>query len=86
MISEWTFTEGSLDENRQEGAGAGATTNYLGVDYGPLNFIVINSIQEDFQKIIVITHVEQIKDAFPVRIEVTKTGDGSTFDKPPFAP
>ena len=27
----------------------------------------------------VITHVEQIKEAFPVRIEVTKTSAGSTF-------
>ena len=40
----------------------------------------IQSIQSDFEKIIVITHVEQVKDAFPVRIEVTKTGSGSTFD------
>ena len=39
----------------------------------------IQSIHSDFQKIIVITHVEQIKDAFPVRIEVTKTESGSTF-------
>ena len=39
----------------------------------------IQSIHSDFQKIIVITHVEQIKDAFPTRIEVTKTGSGSTF-------
>ncbi len=39
----------------------------------------IRSIQNDFQKIIVITHVEQIKEAFPVRIEVTKTEMGSSF-------
>ena len=39
----------------------------------------IQSIQSDFQKIIVITHVEDVKDAFPTRIEVTKTGSGSTF-------
>ena len=39
----------------------------------------IQSIQDDFEKIIVITHVEQIKEAFPVRIQVTKTGSGSTF-------
>ena len=39
----------------------------------------IQSIQDDFQKIIVITHIEQIRDAFPVRIEVTKTGSGSMF-------
>tara|TARA_B100000949_G_scaffold147174_1_gene129288 strand:+ start:153 stop:779 length:627 start_codon:yes stop_codon:yes gene_type:complete len=39
----------------------------------------IQSIQADFQKIIVITHVEDVKDAFPTRIEVTKAGSGSTF-------
>ena len=39
----------------------------------------INAIQDDFQKIIVITHIEELKEAFPVRIEVTKTIEGSTF-------
>ena len=39
----------------------------------------INSIQDDFEKILVITHIEELKDAFPVRIEVTKGEDGSTF-------
>jgi len=39
----------------------------------------IQSIQSDFQKIIVITHVEQVKESFPNRIEVTKTPEGSTF-------
>jgi exonuclease SbcC len=37
----------------------------------------INSIQGDFEKILVITHMDELKDAFPVRIEVTKTADGS---------
>lgn len=39
----------------------------------------INSIQEDFERIIVITHIGEIKDIFPVRIEVTKGVEGSTF-------
>lgn len=39
----------------------------------------IQSIQSDFQKIIVITHVDQVKESFPTRIEVTKTAAGSTF-------
>jgi len=39
----------------------------------------IASIQEDFEKIIVITHLDELKDLFPVRIEVLKTGDGSQF-------
>ncbi len=37
----------------------------------------INAIQDDFEKIIVITHIDELKDAFPVRIEVIKTADGS---------
>jgi exonuclease SbcC len=37
----------------------------------------ITSIQEDFARILVVTHIEELKDAFPVRIEVTKTADGS---------
>jgi exonuclease SbcC len=39
----------------------------------------INSIQNDFEKILVITHMEELKDAFPTRIEVTKTAQGSTI-------
>ena len=37
----------------------------------------INSIQDDFARILVITHIEELQDAFPVRIQVTKTADGS---------
>lgn len=37
----------------------------------------INAIQDDFQRILVVTHLDELKDAFPVRIEVTKTGLGS---------
>jgi exonuclease SbcC len=39
----------------------------------------INSIQDDFARILVITHIEELKDVFPVRIEVTKTDAGSQF-------
>jgi exonuclease SbcC len=39
----------------------------------------INSIQDDFSRILVITHIEELKDVFPVRIEVTKTEAGSQF-------
>ncbi len=39
----------------------------------------IGSIKDDFEKIIVITHIEELKEAFPVRIEVTKGPEGSTF-------
>jgi exonuclease SbcC len=39
----------------------------------------ISSIQDDFEKIIVITHLEELREAFPVRIEVYKTSQGSTI-------
>ncbi len=38
----------------------------------------INLIKADFAKILVITHLEELKDAFPNRIEVEKTPSGST--------
>ncbi len=38
----------------------------------------INSVQDDFQKILVITHIEELRDAFPTRIDVTKDAQGST--------
>ena len=40
---------------------------------------VISAVQDDFEKIIVITHLDDIKDQFPVRIEVHKESEGSTF-------
>ncbi|MGA9531642.1 MAG: SMC family ATPase [Anaerolineales bacterium] len=39
----------------------------------------ITSVQEDFDRILVITHIEALKDAFPARIEVRKTPQGSQF-------
>ncbi|MBI3158188.1 MAG: SMC family ATPase [Chloroflexi bacterium] len=38
----------------------------------------INAIQHEFAKILVITHIDALKDAFPARIEVEKTPHGST--------
>jgi exonuclease SbcC len=40
----------------------------------------INAVQDDFQRILVITHLDELKDAFPVRIEVTKTANGSQIE------
>ena len=40
----------------------------------------INTIKEDFAKIVVITHIEALKDAFPTRIEVEKTPRGSVVN------
>ncbi len=37
----------------------------------------INMIRQDFKKILIITHIEELKDFFPDRIEITKTADGS---------
>jgi exonuclease SbcC len=37
----------------------------------------IRSIQDEFEKILVITHIEELKDEFPVRINIIKTGTGS---------
>ena len=39
----------------------------------------INMVQGDFSKILVITHLEELKDAFPARIEVEKTLTGSAI-------
>jgi DNA repair protein SbcC/Rad50 len=38
----------------------------------------INLVKDDFAKILVITHLDELKDAFPTRIEVEKTERGST--------
>ena len=40
---------------------------------------VIRAIEADFEKIIVITHLDELKEAFPARIEVQKDETGSTF-------
>ena len=37
----------------------------------------INLVRDDFEKILVITHLEELKEAFPTRIEVEKTLTGS---------
>ena len=40
---------------------------------------VIRAIEGDFERIIVITHMDEMKDAFPTRIEVQKEGNSSSF-------
>ena len=37
----------------------------------------INAIGDEFARVLVVTHIEELKDAFPVRIEVSKTAQGS---------
>ncbi len=40
----------------------------------------INAIAADFEKIIVITHIEELKNAFPVQLLVTKDSQGSKVE------
>ena len=40
---------------------------------------IIQNIKSDFEKILVVTHIDEIKEAFPTRIEVEKTDQGSSF-------
>ncbi|CAG0929490.1 Nuclease SbcCD subunit C [Thermoflexales bacterium] len=65
---------------------AGAQLQTLVIDEGfaPLDSTgrdklveAINAVQDDFQCILVITHLDELRDAFPARIEVTKTANGS---------
>jgi exonuclease SbcC len=37
-------------------------------------------VQDDFAKVLVITHLDELKDAFPTRIEVEKTDEGSVVN------
>ena len=39
----------------------------------------IQAIEPEFEKILIITHLEDLRDRFPVRIEVSKTAQGSTY-------
>ncbi len=38
----------------------------------------INAIQDDFARVLVITHIDELRDAFPAHVQVTKTPEGST--------
>jgi len=40
----------------------------------------IHTIQDEFACVLVITHIEELRDAFPVRIQVTKRPDGSVVE------
>lgn len=51
-------------------------------DEGGRNKLVeaINAIQEDFSLILVITHIDELRDSFPVHIVVDKTDSGSRIN------
>ncbi len=68
---------------------AGAKLQFLVVDEGfgtqdstGKEYVInaINSICGEFKKILIITHIPEIKDAFSARIEVSKGENGSTFE------
>jgi len=40
----------------------------------------INAVRDDFALVLVITHIDELKDAFPVRIQVTKMPEGSVVE------
>jgi len=40
----------------------------------------INLIKDDFAKILVITHLDSLKESFPAQIQVTKTLSGSSIE------
>jgi exonuclease SbcC len=67
---------------------AGARMQLLAVDEGfgtqdaeGLERLIeaIRAVQDDFEKVLVVTHIPELKEVFPVRIEVHKTRDGSVF-------
>ncbi|HEX9438845.1 MAG TPA: SMC family ATPase [Roseiflexaceae bacterium] len=39
----------------------------------------ITSVQSEFKQILVVTHIQELKDMFPVQIEITKTPQGSVW-------
>jgi exonuclease SbcC len=68
-------------------AGAQLRSLYIDEGFGTQDAIgreqlvaAINSIQEDFDLILVITHIDEMKESFPARIEVSKTPQGSRFE------
>ncbi len=68
---------------------AGTHLKFLAIDegFGMLDaagrddlVAAINSIAPDFEKILVITHLQELKDLFPTKIEVTKDQNGSHIE------
>ena len=74
----------ALSEVLAQRAGARLQTLVIDEGFGSQDEIgrqrlleAINLVKTDFAKILVITHIEALKDAFPARIEVEKTPRGS---------
>lgn len=65
-------------------AGAQLRTLFIDEGFGTQDAVgrerlveAITAIQDDFDLILVITHIDELRDAFPVRLEVEKTSAGS---------
>ncbi len=65
-------------------AGASLETLVIDEGFGTLDaqgrerFVeAITSVQHDFKRILVITHLDELKERFPAQIEITKTAQGS---------
>jgi exonuclease SbcC len=76
----------ALSEVLAQRAGARLQTLVIDEGFGSQDEIgrqrlieAINTVKADFAKILVITHIESLKDAFPTRIEVEKTARGSVI-------
>ena len=76
----------SLAEVLAQRAGARLQTLVIDEGFGSQDALgrqrlveAINLISPDFAKILVITHIDELKEAFPTRIEVEKTPRGSTI-------
>ena len=77
----------ALSEVLAQRAGARLQTLVIDEGFGSQDEIgrqrliqAINLVKEDFEKILVITHIDSLKDAFPTRIEVEKSETGSTVN------
>jgi len=76
----------ALSEVLSQRAGARLQTIVIDEGFGSQDALgrqrlieAINTVKDDFAKILVITHIEELKDAFPNRIEVEKTDRGSAI-------
>jgi len=75
----------ALSQILAQRAGAQLKTLVIDEGFGSQDLIgrqrlieAINLVRKDFAKILVITHIDELKDAFPNRVEVEKTERGST--------
>ncbi len=76
----------ALSEILSKRAGACLQTLVIDEGFGSQDFQgryrlieAINLVKQDFAKILVITHIDELKDFFPNRVEVERTNRGSTI-------